>query len=76
MKDWPRLSVAAIKNIESEEETARRDLADSVRPYTPANPTFRRDHASLLASGLRVIDYICAYAESLIDSSALGVPIL
>jgi hypothetical protein len=70
MKDWPCLSVASLKAIERAEQEANSTLGSNIRPYTPADPKFRRTTDNLREGGHRAIDYICAYAETLFDAYA------
>lgn len=68
MQTWPRLSAEALHRIESAEGEASKVLADSIRPYTPGNPSWVRNRDTILEGGYRVIDFIAAYAEAVFNA--------
>ncbi len=70
MKRFPRLTVEALRRIETAEKEAEKLLADNVRPYTPGNSNWRRTRDNILEGGYRVIEFICSYAETVFDTHA------
>jgi hypothetical protein len=69
-ENWPRLSIEAGKRILAAECETNRQLGNNVRPYTPGNLDWIRNRDSILDGGYRVIDFICGYAEALVDAHA------
>jgi hypothetical protein len=66
----PLLPTEALQKIESAERLARKEIGESIRPYTPGNPAWRCTREDILEGGHRVIDHLCSFAKIIFDAHA------